>query len=192
MYLMGETKAYKISRVNVIQSTIPNYINNNSWNRLVRQRVYANCLKENGTIDSFQEIGYIQKYARIEGFNGSDYLKIANSPAFISASEALEKQLGGCLRISETPRQLEERGIPYEKFLQSRGISMKQASETLKTDLAYCSTGQEYNNKYKKSFLDRIRLYFLNTTDPRLSYERRKQLYEATIASLRKICPHVW
>ena len=69
---------------------------------------------------------------------------------------------------------------------------MKQKNEERVTDLAYCAAGQEYNYKNRKSFLELIRSKFFNTIDERLSYEQRKQLYEATIASLRKICPHVW
>ena len=190
--LWGETEAYGMSRVNVLPSTIPNYIRNNSWNKLVRQRVYANCLKENGTIDSFQEYGILLEIARNMGLNGKESLKIYNNQEFVNASYELEKQLGGCLKIAETPAQLKERGIPYEQFLQSKGISMKKESEERVTDLAYCAKGQEYNYKNRKSFLEQIRYSFLNMPSQKISYQEKEQLYYSMIARMRKSCPHVW
>jgi len=190
--LLGGFRVHGMPRVNLLQSTIPNYTSNSSWNRLVRQRVYAHCLKENGTINSFQENGILLEIARNMGINGKESLKFFNSQEFVNASYALEKQLGGCLKIAETPRQLQERGIPYEKFLQSRGISMKQENEERVTDLAYCSKGQEYNYTNKKSFLEQMKYAYLNEPSQKFSYREREELYYSMLARMKKICPYVW
>jgi hypothetical protein len=159
---------------------------------MIKGRVYAHCLKENGVIDKFQEMGYLKMLAEGEGYDLKTFTnQINNTKEFMEAAFELETKSGGCLNIAETKSDLQSRGMAYQEFLSSKGLHQKADEESRITDIALCTQGREFNQAYGKPYIQ----YFnelLPARNPNISKPQIDEIIAKTESTMKQLCPYVW